>query len=146
MSTSYNGLDVFGYQFDRFAYEHPWIGEAVGEFMLGPSGGGMMEFAKATVFALPEGGAHEVHGEILAWYLAHGGPYGALGYPISNEKPTPTGYGRYSLFERGSIGWMPETGAFTIGGTREDEIMVPGPEAEGVSAVELPSGTEPISA
>lgn len=146
MSTSYNGLDVFGYQFDRFAYEHPWIGEQIGEFMLGPSGGGMLEYQKATVFALPEGGAHEVHGEILAWYLAHGGPYGPLGYPITNEKPTPTGYGRYSLFERGSIGWMPATGAFTIGGLGNAETKEPGPDAEVVSSVELPDGSLPISA
>lgn len=121
MSTSYNGLDVFGYQFDRFAYEHSWIGEQIGEFMLGPSGGGMLEYRNAMVYALPAGGAHEVHGEILEWYVAHGGPYGPLGYPISNEKPTPTGHGRYSLFEYGSIGWLPELGAFAIGGSFEDD-------------------------
>ncbi|MDJ0393316.1 hypothetical protein QMK17_08220 [Rhodococcus sp. G-MC3] len=146
MSTSYSGLEVFGYQFDRFAYEHPWIGDQLGEFMLGPSGGGMLEYQKATVFALPEGGAHEVHGEILAWYLAHGGPYGALGYPISNEKPTPTGHGRYNLFERGSVGWLPETGAFTIGGKREDETMAHGANVAVVSAVDPPAGNLPISA
>lgn len=146
MSTSYNGLEVFGYQFDRFAYEHPWIGEQIGEFMLGPGGGGMLEYRNATVFALPEGGAHEVHGEILAWYLGHGGPYGALGYPISNEKPTPTGYGRYNLFERGSIGWLPEGGAFTIGGKSEGEAVEPGPDATTVSSVGVSEGSFPISA
>lgn len=146
MSTSYNGLEVFGYQFDRFAYEHPWIGDHIGEFMLGPSGGGMLEYQKATVFALPDGGAYEVHGDILAWYLSHGGPYGPLGYPISNEKPTPTGYGRYNLFQGGSIGWLPETGAFTIGGQTEDESMEPGPDAATVSSVELTDKSLPISA
>jgi uncharacterized protein with LGFP repeats len=122
MAASYNGLDVFGYQFDRFAYEHPWIGEQVGEFMLGPAGGGVLEYKNATVYALPAGGAHEVHGEILEWYTAHGGPYGPLGYPISDEKPTPTGYGRYNLFEHGAVGWLPQSGAFPIGesGTQSD--------------------------
>lgn len=146
MSTSYSGLEVFGYQFDRFAYEHPWIGEQVGEFMLGPGGGGMLEYRKATVFALPEGGAHEVHGEILAWYLTHGGPYGVLGYPISNEKPTPTGHGRYNMFERGSIGWLPESGAFTIGGTSDGASMAPGPDADIVTGVATPSENLPVSA
>lgn len=136
MSTSYNGLDVFGYQFDRFAYEHPWIGNPLGEFMLGPNGGGMLEYQNATVFALPEGGAHEVHGPILEWYLAHGGPYGSLGYPISDERPTPTGFGRYNLFERGAVGWLPDTGAFTIGGARANEDVSPGPDAHVVSAVQ----------
>ena len=139
MSTTYSGLDVFGLQFDRFAYEHSWIGEQVGEFMLGPNGGGMLEYQHATVFALPEGGAHEVHGPILEWYLSHGGPYGPLGYPISDEKPTPTGFGRYNLFERGAVGWLPETGAFTLGGAREDEDVRPGPDAEVVSAVDASS-------
>lgn len=122
MSENYNGLEVFGFQFDRFAYEHPWIGREAGEFMLGPSGGGMLEYEHATVFALPDGGAHEVHGPILEWYLAHGGPYGALGYPITDEKPTPTGVGRYNRFENGSIGWLPEVGAFTIGMRHDDEV------------------------
>lgn len=137
MSASYNGLDVFGYQFDRFAYEHPWIGDQVGEFMLGPSGGGMLEYRHATVFALPDGGAHEVHGAILEWYVAHHGPYGPLGYPISDEKPTPTGYGRYNLFEHGAIGWLPESGAFTIGGSAADKVVEPGPDAEVVKSVEV---------
>lgn len=128
MTASYNGLEVFGYQFDRFAYEHSWIGEQVGEFMLGPGGGGMLEYRRATVFALPDGGAHEVHGEILAWYLGHGGPYGALGYPISDEKPTPTGYGRYNLFQHGAIGWLPESGAFLIGQVAEGDAPGDAPE------------------
>lgn len=79
MTENYNGLEVFSYQFDRFAYEHPWIGAQAGEFMLGPEGGGMLEFTHATVFALPEGGAHEVHGPILDWYLGHGDPMAHLG-------------------------------------------------------------------
>jgi len=140
MSTEYNGLDVFGFQFDRFAYEHSWIGEQTGDFMLGPHGGGMLEYQHATVFALPEGGAHEVHGPILEWYLAHGGPYGPLGYPISDEKPTPTGFGRYNLFEHGAVGWLPGSGAFAIGGAREDEDVRPGPGAEHVSTIDAPSG------
>lgn len=133
MSAPYNGLEVFSYQFDRFAYEHSWIGEQVGEFMLGPSGGGMLEYRHATVFALPEGGAHEVHGPILEWYMAHGGPYGTLGYPISDERPTPTGLGRYNLFQRGALGWLPETGAFVIGGGADDDEVSLGP-GEGVEA------------
>ncbi|SNS68347.1 LGFP repeat-containing protein [Rhodococcoides kyotonense] len=138
MSASYNGLDVFGYQFDRFAYEHPWIGEQVGEFMLGPAGGGVLEYRNATVFALPAGGAHEVHGEILEWYTAHGGPYGPLGYPISDEKPTPTGYGRYNLFENGAVGWLPESGAFPIGGTPSSSSDGPTDTAEVVSVIVEP--------
>jgi hypothetical protein len=143
MSAPYNGLEVFAYQFDRFAYEHSWIGEQVGEFMLGPGGGGMLEYRNATVFALPEGGAHEVHGPILDWYLAHGGPYGSLGYPISDERPTPTGFGRYNLFQRGALGWLPDTGAFVIGGRHDEDEVSLGPDAE---AVALKTGADAKSA
>ncbi|WP_268987814.1 LGFP repeat-containing protein [Rhodococcoides fascians] len=113
--------------------------------MLGPQGGGMLEFTHAMVFALPDGGAHEVHGPILEWYLSHGGPYGALGYPISNERPTPTGSGRYNLFQRGAIGWLPDTGAFTIGGREEDSDVSPGPDAATVSVVDASMSSVGIS-
>ncbi|MBT1191809.1 LGFP repeat-containing protein [Rhodococcoides kroppenstedtii] len=114
-SETYAGLEVFECQFERFALEHPWIGRRTGDLMLAPRGGGLLEFQYATVFALPDGGAHEVHGEILAWYLAHGGPGGTLGYPLSNEKRTPTGHGRYNSFEGGTVGWLPGAGAFLMG-------------------------------
>ncbi|MBY6352202.1 LGFP repeat-containing protein [Rhodococcoides corynebacterioides] len=114
-SETYAGLEVFECQFERFALEHPWIGRRTGDLMLAPRGGGLLEFQHATVFALPDGGAHEVHGEILAWYLAHGGPGGTLGYPLSNEKRTPTGHGRYNSFEGGTVGWLPGVGAFLMG-------------------------------
>jgi uncharacterized protein with LGFP repeats len=113
--SNYHGLEVFAFQFDRFAYEHSWIGAQVGELMLGPRGGGVLEYQHATVYALPDGGAHEVHGEILRMYNEHGGASGFLGYPITNEKRTPTGHGRYNAFEGGTIGWLPESGAFLMG-------------------------------
>ena len=117
VASTYVGLEVFAASFERFQYEHAWIGACIGELSLGPRGGGILEFQHATLFALPDSSAHEVHGEILAHYLQHGGPGGQLGYPLSNEKGTPTGNGRYNTFEGGTVGWMPATGAFRIGET-----------------------------
>ncbi|MGU3432807.1 LGFP repeat-containing protein [Actinomycetes bacterium M1A6_2h] len=115
MVGTYLGLEVFVAVFERFEYEHPWIGPQKGDLMLGPRGGGILEYQNAMVFTLPDGGAHEVHGEILEWYLGYGGASGPLGYPISNEKRTPTGHGRYNTFENGTVAWLPGVGAFLMG-------------------------------
>jgi lysozyme len=60
--------------------------------------------------------AFEVHGAILDSYVAQGGPLGALGYPVSDEKDDAEGtavLGRVSDFERGSIFWTRDTGEIT---------------------------------
>ncbi|MDP8932040.1 MAG: DUF1929 domain-containing protein, partial [Actinomycetota bacterium] len=41
---------------------------------------------------------------------------GPLGYPLTDERPTPDGVGRYNHFERGSIYWTPATGAHEVHG------------------------------
>jgi uncharacterized protein with LGFP repeats len=56
-------------------------------------------------------GAHVVHGEIRSLWLKRGGESGELGYPISDELPTPNGRGRRGQFQFGEIWWYPETGA-----------------------------------
>lgn len=55
----------------------------------------------------------EVHGAILADYIAQGGPLGALGYPVSDEKDDVVGgqsAGKVSDFENGSIFFSSATG------------------------------------
>ena len=61
----------------------------------------------------PDTGARVVLGEIRDEYLRHGGHTSDLGYPVSDEQPTPDGRGRISYFEHGSISWYPETGVDT---------------------------------
>jgi beta-lactamase class A len=63
-----------------------------------------------------------VCGAILAKYLALGGPGGFLGYPTTNETPTPDGIGRFNHFANdGSIYWTPNTGAWSIHGAIQDK-------------------------
>lgn len=60
---------------------------------------------------------YEVHGAILAQYIAQGGPLGALGYPVSDEKDDIAGgqnFGKVSDFENGSIFWSSTTGQTTV--------------------------------
>jgi len=62
--------------------------------------------------------AHEVHGAILAKFLATGG-VNAWGYPITHETDVVkngTGIGKFSEFERCTIYWSSATGAFEVHG------------------------------
>jgi hypothetical protein len=76
--------------------------------------------ARADSFTSPRTGTHAVGGAILAAYTANGGPTGLLGYPTTDELPTPRVFGRYNLFEAGSIYWSPGTGAHSIAGAIRD--------------------------
>src|SRR6266481_2319297 len=72
------------------------------------AGGGAFQTydSGVTIFASPNGDAHEVHGAILQTYLLNQGALGQLGFPVSDEYDnTESGvnYGRTSDFERGSI-------------------------------------------
>jgi hypothetical protein len=50
-------------------------------------------------------GAHVVTGEIRQFWLKQKGPVGPLGYPVSDEMPSPDGSGRASRFEHGEVTW-----------------------------------------
>ena len=70
-----------------------------------------------TTYASPATGSHQVCGAMLAKYQALGGPSGFLGYPTTDETPTPDGVGRFNHFaNNGSIYWTPNNGAWSIHG------------------------------
>jgi uncharacterized protein with LGFP repeats len=81
-------------------------------------------FQHGDIYYTPATGAHEVHGAIgerlrkLKTYGSYVPGYGSmgqhLGYPITDETGTPDGVGRYNHFERGSIYYTPETGAWEV--------------------------------
>jgi hypothetical protein len=70
-----------------------------------------------------------VVGEIARKYDALGGCGSLLGPPISEERGTPDGVGRYSVFERGSIYWAPHLGAYEVHGRIRDAWAAAGWEA-----------------
>lgn len=62
-------------------------------------------------------GAREVHGAIMARYAGLGSVRSFLGFPLTDETPTPDGTGRYNHFEGGgSLYWTPATGARLVYG------------------------------
>ena len=54
---------------------------------------------------------------------------GVLGYPVSDERKTPDGAGRYNVFERGSVYWTEATGAHEVLGRIRDKYAELGWEA-----------------
>ncbi len=61
-----------------------------------------------------------VVGEIATKYDALGGCGSVLGPPITEERATPDGIGRFSVFETGSIYWTPQLGAHEVHGRIRD--------------------------
>jgi lysophospholipase L1-like esterase len=80
------------------------------------AGGRFNTFQRANLYWSPASGAFEVHGAILAHYLALGGPAGMLGFPMTDEQPTAGAGGRFNSFRGGVIDWSPGTGAFEVQG------------------------------
>ena len=85
----------------------------------------VQQFEKGQIYWSADTDAHEVHGDILAKYLAMGGanPGGtwALGFPISDQSPRLQGGGATELFQEGSLYWKPGIGAFETHGQIRDK-------------------------
>ncbi|MFN2555276.1 MAG: PQQ-dependent sugar dehydrogenase [Nitriliruptorales bacterium] len=75
-------------------------------------------FSKAgSIYWTPGAGAHAIWGAIRDRWKATGWETGPLGYPTTDESPTPDGVGRFNHFSKaGSIYWTPGTGAREVYG------------------------------
>ncbi len=72
---------------------------------IGDGRGQVATFERGNIYATPTTGGHDVHGSVLTFYLANGGPTGSLGYPTS-ELDGPGGSGpRYQQFEGGRLAY-----------------------------------------
>ena len=85
--------------------------------------GAVQYYRSGAIYWTPATGAHEVHGAIWIHYRDLGGPTRFLGFPVTDERVTPDGIGRYNHFNGGigaSIYWTPSTGAHEVhGGIRQ---------------------------
>ncbi len=87
-----------------------FLGAATTAETVCPDGvGHYQHFNGGSIYWSPSTGAHEVHGLIRAKWAKLGWEKSPLGYPTSDESNSPTGHGRYSLFQNGAILW--HTGA-----------------------------------
>lgn len=72
-----------------------------------------------SIYWTPNTGAWSVHGAIQDHWQATGWETGPAGYPVTDERGTPDGVGRYNHFTGGdgaSIYWTPGTGAQIVHG------------------------------
>lgn len=74
------------------------------------------DFAGGAVYWSPDGGAHEMHGAILAHWVELGWEQGLLGYPVTDEASTADRSGRYNNFTGGALYWSPGSGAHELHG------------------------------
>lgn len=77
-------------------------------------------FQGGSIYWSPETGAHEVHGAIREKWKSLGWERSHLGYPITSETGTPDQVGRFNHFQKGSIYWTPQTGAWEVHGEIRD--------------------------
>jgi hypothetical protein len=96
-------------------WENGILGFPVTDELSTPDGiGRYNHFEGGTIYWTTKTGAHEVHGGIRARWSQQGWERGKLGYPISDELSTPSGYGRFSRFQGGSIYWSPIDGTRVV--------------------------------
>lgn len=106
------------------------LGAPITEEQTTPDGVGRYTvFEHGSIYWTPDTGAFEVHGVIRDKWKELGWEAGVLGYPITDESPTPDGAGRFNHFQGGSIYWSPETGAREVHGAIRDRWAESGWEA-----------------
>ncbi len=113
-----------------------WQGPALGPETDAP-GGRVRHYRNGDIYWSPATGAHEVHGGILAAWLALGGPASVYGLPTSDEQGVPGG--RASTMRGGTIYWSAAAGAhgvFGAIGVRYAQLGGPG------GALGLPTADE----
>lgn len=69
-----------------------------------------------SIYWTPQTGAHGVWGPIRARWEQLRWELGPLGYPVTTQRATGDGVGRYVHFERGSVYWHPDLGAHGVWG------------------------------
>jgi hypothetical protein len=78
-----------------------------------PDGAGRYNhFEHGSIYWHPDTGAHEIHGGIRSLWSANGWET-RIGYPKTDEtKMNPENNGKYNEFQKGTIGWTPDHGAW----------------------------------
>ncbi|MCI3925550.1 hypothetical protein MO973_35650 [Paenibacillus sp. TRM 82003] len=122
--------DSTGAQFTRGAIREKWAATGWESGRLGfpatsdtatPDGRGWYtHFQDGSVYFSPSTGAHFTAGAIRGEWASHGWEAGRLGFPATDDTPTPNGRGWYTHFQGGSVYWSPATGAHTVAGGIRD--------------------------
>ncbi|HEY5924293.1 MAG TPA: C39 family peptidase [Kofleriaceae bacterium] len=117
-------------RYQAFGGCNSFLGTVLTDETTAPDGTGKYNvFVNGSIYWHPSAGAFEVHGAIRDKWKELGWEAGNLGYPVSNETKTPDNVGRFSVFQRGSIYWTPQTGAHEVRGAIRDKYAETGWES-----------------
>lgn len=104
-------------RWSQLGWETSFLGYPLCDETVTPDGVGRFNhFQGGAIYWHPNIGAFEIHGAIKDRWAELGWERGFLGYPTTDETPTPDGRGRFNHFQGGSIYWHPDTGAFEVHG------------------------------
>lgn len=102
----------------RLGWENSALGFPLTDELATPNGiGRYNHFQGGSIYWTPAIGAKEVRGAIRGTWASLGWENSALGFPVTDELPTPDRLGRYNHFQTGSIYWTPGTGAREVRGS-----------------------------
>lgn len=103
------------------------LGYPVSDVLCGAPGGGCFQhFEKGKIFWKPGVGAFATWGDISASYVKWGLFSGPLGNPTSAVLCGASGGGCFQYFEKGTISWRPDLGAFASWGPISTQYMARG--------------------
>ena len=108
---------VFGgilQKWSQLGYERSRLGYPISGELDAGTGGWYNAFQNGYIVWRADTGAHMVVNGIRAYYDAVGGSRGFLGFPTTDETPTPEGIGAYNDFTGGSVYWSPSTGVHAV--------------------------------
>ncbi len=88
--------------------------------------GAYNHFQSASLYWSPGTGSRLVTGAIRDEWAGEGWENSGLGFPVTNETPTPARPGAYNHFEGGSVYWSPGTGAHKVLGAIRDKWAAAG--------------------
>jgi hypothetical protein len=113
---------AIGQHWAALGREGSFLGYPVTDETGTPDGHGRYNhFQGGSIYWTSQTGAHEVHGLIRQHWAALGWERSFLGYPLTDETPTPDSVGRYNHFQGGSIYWTPQTNAHEVHGAIRDK-------------------------
>jgi hypothetical protein len=108
----------------RLGWERSFLNYPLTDETGTPDGTGRYNhFLGGSIYWHPQTGAHEVHGAIRDRWARLGWERSFLGYPLTDETGTPSGHGRYSRFQGGSIYWTPEIGPREVQGSAPSYVF-----------------------
>ncbi|HEX4948318.1 MAG TPA: M4 family metallopeptidase [Blastocatellia bacterium] len=109
-------------KWDALGAEAGFLGMPTTDELSTACGGGRFNhFVGGSIYWTPATGAQEVHGAIRSKWASLGWECSFLGFPLTDERTTPDGIGRYNHFQGGSIYWTPATGAWEVHGAIRDK-------------------------